>query len=224
MKSRLAGVYISVLVLLAVNIACAQEPVIIQYKAGGQITFTPVNTNAMFTVQICTNLGHTTWTNMAELTDIPVTSTPVRLLLPESEISQYFVRISEAAYEGQEIPSGVIVMWSGATTNIPAGWVLCDGRNGTPNLGDRFIVGATTNIQTYAATTIEGAATQNGGSVSHQHSGTTDPLSIGTTRIDDNSGGSDYNWMNPSGHAHTFTAGASNHLPPYYALAYIMKL
>lgn len=33
-------------------------------------------------------------------------------------------------------------MWSGASNNIPAGWALCNGQNGTPNLVDRFIVGA----------------------------------------------------------------------------------
>lgn len=40
------------------------------------------------------------------------------------------------------IPTGVIVMWSGAANAIPTGWVLCDGNNNTPNLVDRFIVGA----------------------------------------------------------------------------------
>lgn len=40
------------------------------------------------------------------------------------------------------LPSGTIVMWSGIITNIPSGWALCDGRNGTPDLRDRFIVGA----------------------------------------------------------------------------------
>lgn len=40
------------------------------------------------------------------------------------------------------IPSGVIVMWSGSVNNIPSGWLLCDGKNGTPNLQNRFIVGA----------------------------------------------------------------------------------
>lgn len=40
------------------------------------------------------------------------------------------------------IPSGLIAMWSGATNNIPSGWVLCNGSNGAPDLRDRFIVGA----------------------------------------------------------------------------------
>lgn len=44
-------------------------------------------------------------------------------------------------------PSGGIIIWSGAANAIPSGWFLCDGANGTPNLRDRFVVGAGT---TYA--------------------------------------------------------------------------
>jgi microcystin-dependent protein len=40
------------------------------------------------------------------------------------------------------IPSGAIIMWSGNPASIPAGWQLCDGTNGTPDLRDRFVVGA----------------------------------------------------------------------------------
>ena len=43
---------------------------------------------------------------------------------------------------GQAAPRGVIVMWSGATNAVPAGWALCNGANGTPDLTGRFIVGA----------------------------------------------------------------------------------
>lgn len=42
----------------------------------------------------------------------------------------------------QTIPTGVIVMWSGAANAIPSGWALCNGANGTPDLRNRFIVGA----------------------------------------------------------------------------------
>lgn len=41
-----------------------------------------------------------------------------------------------------QIPSGIITMWSGSTANIPAGWFLCNGQNGTPDLRDRFVLGA----------------------------------------------------------------------------------
>ena len=42
----------------------------------------------------------------------------------------------------QLIPYGVITMWAGVTTNVPGGWALCDGSRGTPNLFNRFILGA----------------------------------------------------------------------------------
>ena len=47
-----------------------------------------------------------------------------------------------AAPSDATIPAGGIIMWSGSVDSIPPGWALCDGRNGTPDLRDRFIVGA----------------------------------------------------------------------------------
>lgn len=60
---------------------------------------------------------------------------------------------------GGSLPSGLIVMWHGLLSAIPAGWLLCDGTNGTPDLRDKFVKGA--------------AAGQNpggtGGSATHTH-------------------------------------------------------
>lgn len=39
------------------------------------------------------------------------------------------------------VPRGAVIMWSGAIANIPAGWALCDGTGGTPDLRGRFVVG-----------------------------------------------------------------------------------
>ena len=39
------------------------------------------------------------------------------------------------------VPSGGIIIWSGSSTNIPSGYVLCNGLNGTPNLQNSFVVG-----------------------------------------------------------------------------------
>lgn len=44
------------------------------------------------------------------------------------------------------VPSGGIIIWSGAATAIPTGYVLCNGTNGTPNLADSFVVGAGNNF------------------------------------------------------------------------------
>lgn len=57
---------------------------------------------------------------------------------------------------GKLVPSGVILMWSGSTDTIPAGWALCNGQDGTPDLTDRFILGAE---KTYQPGTTGGAVT-----------------------------------------------------------------
>jgi microcystin-dependent protein len=72
------------------------------------------------------------------------------------------------------LPQGVITMWSGSILSIPTGWVLCDGTNGTPDLRNRFIVGAGDDY----------TVGDNGGEASstlttaelpgHTHTGTTD--------------------------------------------------
>lgn len=56
-------------------------------------------------------------------------------------------------------PQGMIAMWSGPTAGIPSGWAVCDGGNGTPDLRDRFVVGAGGSL-TNGAT---------GGSATHAH-------------------------------------------------------
>jgi hypothetical protein len=43
---------------------------------------------------------------------------------------------------GGSLPSGIIVLWSGLVSSIPSGWALCNGAGGTPDLRDRFIIGA----------------------------------------------------------------------------------
>lgn len=66
------------------------------------------------------------------------------------------------------IPKGGIIMWSGAISAIPTGWYLCNGSNNTPDLRDKFVVGAG---NTYAVDAIGGSA--NAVVVSHNHGGVT---------------------------------------------------
>lgn len=138
------------------------------------------------------------------------------------------------------IPSGVITMWSGSVGSVPSGWNLCDGTNGTPNLVNRFVVGAGS---TYSVGSTGGST--DAIVVSHTHTATsvvTDPghLHTYTTSnftIDANNGGSragEATTRNSSTattgitvattNASTGTSGTNANLPPYYALAYIMKL
>jgi hypothetical protein len=46
------------------------------------------------------------------------------------------------------VPAGAIIIWYGNSGNVPAGWVICDGNNGTPNLSGRFIVCSGNNSET----------------------------------------------------------------------------
>lgn len=76
------------------------------------------------------------------------------------------------------IPRGGIIMWSGTINTIPTGWALCNGQNGTPDLRDRFIVGASNDVLGEARTSLGGTITKTGGGVSHSHD-----LSVGSITI-----------------------------------------
>lgn len=106
-----------------------------------------------------------------------LTGTP---LAPTAATGTNTTQIATTAYVlANGVPSGAILMWSGTIATIPTGWYLCDGTNGTPNLTNKFIIGADADDGGAAKTTITGSATQTGGSkdaivVSHTHTGTTD--------------------------------------------------
>lgn len=71
------------------------------------------------------------------------------------------------------VPVGGILMWSGTLASIPTGFSLCDGTNGTPDLRDRFIVGAANgqNPGTVggAATHLHAAHPDHSGVINHTH-------------------------------------------------------
>ncbi len=107
---------------------------------------------------------------------------------------------------------GIITIWSGTIANIPAGYVICDGNNGTPDLRNRFIVQPG---DTYAVN-------DTGGNINHNHTFTGD----GHTHHVRNFG----EWNNATDFDNDTTVDPiigttdnGNGLPPYYALAYIMK-
>jgi hypothetical protein len=175
------------------------------------------------------------------------------------------------------VPTGGIIMWSGSIASIPAGWFLCDGTNGTPNLTNRFVVmaggtyavgasGGSANAivvsHTHTATSgnqsVNHVHTMNfntsTGSVNHVHdvlsyvagvgspidtvsfspvntAGATVAVAPGTSAA-----GADHVHLvngstasNSADHNHAITvntqgsSGTNANLPPYYALAYIMK-
>lgn len=143
------------------------------------------------------------------------------------------------------IPSGIICLWSGSVDNIPDGWALCNGENGTEDLRDKFVVGAGRN---YAVNATGGNTSQNvnlsgntGATTltvnqmpSHAHSynksfsaasdKSTSTAAPGYSSSTDHT--SDTNYTGGSGsHTHSLSGSATvSTLPPYYAKCYIQKL
>jgi hypothetical protein len=145
------------------------------------------------------------------------------------------------------IPAGGIFLWSGSIGSIPAGYVLCNGSNGTPDLRDRFVVGAGS---TYAVNATGGTA--DAVVVSHTHGATSVVTDPGHTHAPGDSrnfttsvagGGNFEGGSSPvavaqqiattasaftgvtvaTTNANAGVSGTGANLPPYYALCYIMK-
>ena len=176
----------------------------------------------------------------------------IRLIPDPTHVSEPGTPINRALLQHMEnhlVPPGAIIMWSGSINDIPVGWALCDGRNGTPDLRDRFIVGA-------------------GGSYNVGNTGGANSVTLNVNQIPSHDHGAGTLTTNTAGlHNHIYTharlgyaapgeafsrihllegsptsdAGEHSHTisgytaytgsgqahenrPPYYALAYIMKL
>lgn len=156
--------------------------------------------------------------------------------------------VSGAISGNGTIPVGGIIMWSGSISSIPAGWALCNGANGTPNLQDRFVVGAGNSygvgstggsypvtlsvnqlpvfsvsykdsyyVEAYADPTPPAGYTTGSDQVSSSSGGRVS--GSGNTDTDNQ-----YIWWrqmtsNPVGGGQSF-----DNRPPYYALAFIMRV
>lgn len=156
--------------------------------------------------------------------------------------------IAQQAVSGvSSFSPGMIMLWSGAINSIPSGWALCDGLDGRPNLKGRFIVGYSASTGTYSMGATGGLASVTlttsqipahshsmGSAGRHQHfvkevirgdeGSSGDDQSVGSY---DESGTSKF--TNFAGeHTHTINlaggGGAHENRPPYYTLAYIIKL
>jgi hypothetical protein len=179
-----------------------------------------------------------------------------------------------------EIPDafapGMIILWSGTTATIPTGWALCNGGSGTPNLVDRFIVGAgnaypvgstggtadatiVSHNHTVSSTSANAGnhahsiSGSTGGAGTHSHTsnqpytnipkggggGTIFPeytvgssKSLPSSTIGNHTHSVSGSTSTTGNHKHTITSICSSsgtsatnkNLPPYYALAYIMRL
>ena len=138
------------------------------------------------------------------------------------------------------LPTGMILLWSGSIGSIPSGYLLCDGTNSTPDLRDRFIIGAGS---TYSVNQTGGSA--DAIVVSHTHTATSVVTDPGHAHNYDKPGAfvstsgpdaiSNRNFTGTSTttattgitvattNATSGTSGTGQNIPPYFALCYIMK-
>ncbi len=104
-------------------------------------------------------------------------------------------------------------MWSGAVVDIPPGWVLCNGGSGSPDLTDRFVIGAGDSFN----------PDDTGGATTHTHTFTGDGHSHTLLAGESIQTGTDVDDTYTTEPA-TGTTDAGSSMPTFYALAYIMKL
>ncbi|WP_026221090.1 tail fiber protein [Ancylobacter sp. FA202] len=109
------------------------------------------------------------------------------------------------------MPKGAIIMWAGDPKDVPAGWALCDGSHGTPDMRAKFPVGA------------DGGSFglgKPGGKISHQHAFEAkvklDPIR--------SAGGTHFQVITPGEYPVNGETKPSDHLPPYLPLHFITKL
>ena len=180
--------------------------------------------------------GNQTIAGVKTFTSSPIVPTPTTdyQVAPKNYVD---VSISNLAVG---VPSGAILMWSGGIATIPTGWALCNGANGTPDLRDRFIVGAGSTYNVGVTGGSKDAVV-----VAHTHTGTAASGGGGGSFVTDvntsygsfisyaQSGNGVIFYQNTgSANAHTHnininstgSSGTNANLPPYYALAYIMKI
>ncbi len=130
----------------------------------------------------------------------------------------------------KNIVRGMIVMWYGSAETVPDGWAICNGANGTPDLRNRFILGAGGDHGPYATGGEAYHVLTEGEMPSHTHVfpwgeswPNWTPYGVATGKGCIGSGDTDYDnyWSFTS-----WTGGnqAHNNMPPYMALYYIMKL
>jgi len=188
------------------------------------VTTAKIANDAVTGVKIAAEIDNSHITATADIAGSKLADNSISLAKLEHGTSSNdgkFLRANNGAdptFETISIPSsfvtGMIIMWNSTVASIPSGWVLCDGNNSTPDLRDKFIVGAKQDDSGTAKTNVTGSLLQTGGSNS-------------TTTSIGNSAGGAYIWtavnqyqlgVQKTDHTHT-----ADIIPPFYALCFIMK-
>lgn len=137
----------------------------------------------------------------------------------------------EAAPAGSIVPTGGIIIWSGASDAVPEGWALCDGSQGTPDLRGRFVLGSSDNY-TPGSTGGEETHTLTVNEIpSHKHSVSDQYGKVTSTTFNHPTNGTSVTVVESLTQtvANKSSGGAGggsshNNMPPYYVMCYIMKL
>lgn len=168
--------------------------------------------------------------------------------LPISDNSSKFV---STEWIHKLFPKGTILMFGGSASDIPEGWSICDGSNGTPNLIDKFIKSSTTagdtggdnevtltidNLPPHTHT-VESGTVNTSTDGDHSHTYTSPVMGV-------SGNANNRNVVESTGSGTTSSAGSHSHTidlssvvlstvglgepikiePPYYTLLYIMKV
>lgn len=155
---------------------------------------------------------------------------------PTANIGNNSTQIATTAFVfSNSVPIGGIIMWSGSVLAIPLGYSICDGTSGTPNLLGKFLIGA-------GGVYSVGASGGSANSIVPSHTHTTTVIDPGHTHYvvsgQANEGNGAFADSAPRNNKNTSssvtgiavvvnTIGVSpinTNLPPYYALAYIMRV
>lgn len=127
-----------------------------------------------------------------------------------------------AAISTSNIPAGLISAYHGTVDSIPDGWVVCDGTNGTPDLRDKFVLGAGTTHTVGETGGAEEVTLTVAQMPSHNHEYNAAQKS--RLGLPDASGSAfiDFGFNN---YSTSFAGNNQPHpnMPPYYSLLYIMK-
>lgn len=204
----------------------------------GTFTFSPSDLSVLDSLSSVAFSGNYTDLSNKPLLAVVATSGSYTDLLDKPNLFQgTYDSISGTPSTPDAFPTGGIIMWSGSVGSIPSGWALCDGANGTPDLRNRFIVGAGLSYNVAATGGSPDAV-----AVSHTHTvsdpGHSHSIPATNTGVRWNAGGltgGNFTALqtgsgNSTGSQTTGISinssgesGTNKNLPPYYALAYIMK-
>jgi hypothetical protein len=162
----------------------------------------------------------------------PIMKTKFKATEYPTEYSKMIIGNANGDLNSIGFPKGIIVLWSGSIENIPDGWSLCNGVNNTPDLRGRFVLGVNPNNKKNNSFTVN-EMLSNGGEETVKLQINHLPKHSHPDNINELGEGGGGAWYNGNGqyrmrinNSKGFTGDDQphNNMPPYYTLAYIMKI